>query len=592
MKRNRLALAALAAAMVSGSAFAADMNKVLRVTFNAPETGFDPAKVSDQYSNGVNENIFDSLVAYDYLARPVKLVPNTIEAMPTISPDGKVYTFKIQRGITFADDPAFKGKKRELTAADYVYSIKRHLDPTINSPWSFLVDGRFVGGDELVAKTGKGALDYDATMEGLKAVDDHTLQITLKETNFNMLAILAMPAFGAVAREVIEANAANTNAHPVGTGPYLLKEWKPGHLIVLEANPNFRKVVFAYTPGKDPVDIPVAKAMNGKTMPAIGRVEVSIIEEEQPAWLAFLNKQLDLNFIPQVALQEALVINPKNPLDVKLSDTYAKQGIQLQRVKQLEITYQFFHMPDPVVGGDSKEKIALRRAIAMAFPRSETIAAIRRGQAVPVNYIVPEGVAGHNPNFKGAVEYNPAKANALLDQFGYKKGSDGFRTLPNGQPLSIEQATQTAAIDKQWNEYWQKAFDSLKIKLTFKPGKWNEHNKANRNGQLQMWGLAWGADYPDGENFMQLLYGKNAGDSNSAFFKNAEYDKLFEASLKLPDGPERSKLYDQMNKIVVAQQPWIFGDTRVRSWVSHPHVKGYKAHPIHEYAWRYLDIQK
>ena len=593
MKRSRFALAALTALLISGGAFAADMNKVLRVTFNAPETGFDPAKVSDMYSNRVCENIFDPLITYDYLARPAKLIPNTIEAMPTISKDGKVYTFKLKKGIYFADDPAFGGKKRELVAEDYVYSFKRHLDPTVNSQWSFLVEGRFVGADALVAKAGKNALDYNTPIEGLKALDKYTLQITLNDPAFNYSYILAMPAFGAVAREVIEANAANTNAHPVGTGPYTLKEWKPGSKIVLEANPNYRKDVFNFAPSKDAVDAGIIKALKGKSVPVCGRIEVSIIEEEQPNWLSFEDKQIDVNIISQAALQEALVIDPKNPLNVKLTDKYAKQGIQLQRIKDLEVTYTFFNMQDPVVGGEGKEKIALRRAIAMAFPRSETIAAIRRGQAVPVNYIVPEGVAGHNPNFKGATKFDPAAANALLDKFGYKKGADGWRMQPNGQPLSIEYATGTNAIDKQWNEYWQKAFDSLKIKLTWKYGKWNELSKANHQGKLQMWGLAWGADYPDGENFMMLLYGKNAGDSNSAWFKNAEYDKHFEASLALPDGAERNKLYDQMNKIAVAQQPWIFGDTRVRSWVAQPYVKGFKVHPIlNANFWRYCDVQK
>lgn len=574
MMKKRILVATIAALAAVG-AQAADMNKVLHVAFNVPETGFDPAKVSDTYSGSILENVFDPLVTYDYLARPAKVIPNTTVVMPTVSADGKVYTFKLKPGIYFSPDAAFKGQKRELTAADYAYSIKRHLDPTINSPWSFLVDGRFAGADALVKAAGKGALNYDAPVEGIKVLDKYTLQLTLNEGNYNFLQILAMPAFGAVAREAIEAYASNTNAKPVGTGPYTLKEWKPGNKIILEANPNFRKLV-----------------INGQTLPKVGRVEVSIIEEEQPLWLAFVNKQLDISGIPQAALQEALLIDPKNPLNVKLQDKYAKQGIQLERKKDLEITYQFFNMQDPVVGGDAKEKIALRRAIAMAFPRSETIAAIRRGQAVPVNYVIPEGVAGYNPAFKGAVKYDPAAANALLDRFGYKVGADGLRTLPDGKPLSIEMATGTSGIDKQWNEYWQKAFDSLKIKLTFKYGKWNELNKANRQNKLQMWGLAWGADYPDGENFMQLLYGKNAGDANSANFKNAEYDRLFEASLKLPHGAERNKLYDAMNKIVVAQQPWIFGDTRVRSQLAHRYVKNFKLHPLLNTTWRYIDLQK
>lgn len=575
---KKLTPLALMLAFAFGGAHAADMNKVVRTAFEAPETGFDPAKVSDLYSNAINENIFDPLLTYDYKARPARLIPNTVEAMPTISADGKTYTFKIKPGIYFADDAAFKGKKRELTAADYAYSFKRFADPTINSPYGYLIVDRIEGLAEAGQKAGKGKLDYNADIPGIKVLDKYTLQLTLKDTNFNLASILAMPVFGAVAPEVMDAYASNTNAHPVGTGPYRLKEWKPGSKITLEANPGYRKVV-----------------VQGKTLPIAGRVEVNIIEEDQPRWLAFANKQLDVldvTPVPQPILPDLLDIDPKNPQAAKLSAKYAKAGVQLSRQRELETIYYFFNMKDPVVGGLSKDKIALRRAIAMSFPTHETIAAIRRGQAVPVNYIIPAGVAGHNPNFKGAPKYDPAAANALLDKFGYKIGADGYRAQPDGKPLAVEFGTGTKAIDKQWNEYWQKTFDGLKIKVNWKTGKWNELNKASHQGQLQMWGLAWGADYPDGDNFMQLLYGPNSGESNSANFQHPDYDKLYAASLKLPDGPERQKLYDAMNKIVVAQQPWVFGDTRIRNYVAQPYVKGFYKHPILNTTWRYLDPQK
>lgn len=592
MKTKHILLGSLVAMALQGL-HAADMSKVYRTVVNYTETGFDPAKVSDEASSRVLENVFDTLVTYDYLARPAKLVPNVTEGMPTISADGTVYTFKIKPGIFFSDDPAFGGKKRELTAADYAYSIKRHVDPTINSPWGFLVQDHVKGLAELAKAAGKGKLNYDTAVEGLKVVDKYTLQITLDETNRNFMYILAMPCFGAVAREAIEAYKDNTNAHPVGTGPFVLKEWKPGNKMVLEASPTFRKVVFDSVAGKDPVDAAIVKALKGKTLPIVGRIEYYVMEEEQPLWLSFASKQLDQAMVSQAVMSKVLVMDPKNPTDAHLADEWTKQGIQLQRNPQLETIFYYFNMDDPVVGGASKENVALRRAIAMSFPTMETIATIRRGQAMPVNYIIPPGVAGHNPNFRGAPKYDVAAANALLDRFGFKVGADGYRTRPNGQPLVITQGSGTAAIDKQWNEYWQKTFDGLKLKLNFQYGKWNELNKASHEGKLQMWGMSWTADYPDGDNFMQLLYGKNSGEANSANFKNAEYDRLYEASRKLADGPQRNALFDQMNKIVVAQQPWIFGDVRIRSHVTHSYVKGYKTHPIlAAAAWRYVDIQK
>ena len=589
-KMLRRALLTAASVMTATFVHSADMNEVLHLSFPAGATGFDPAKVGDNYSNSVNQNIFDSLLTYDYLARPAKIIPNTVEALPEITNGGKTYTFKIKPGIYFTEDPVFNGKKRELVAEDYVYSFKRIMDKTINSPMSYLVTGKFKGVDQLIKDAGDGPLNYDIEIEGIKALDKYTLQLNLNDVNYNMAYILAMPIFGAVAREAIENYSENTNAHPVGTGPYLLKDWKPGSKIVLEANPNYRKVVFNSIPEEnDSIGKQVAKDLKGKVLPNVGRIEISIIEEEQPVWLAFMNKQLDISGIPQPALKEALIMNPKDPLDVKLSPKLVQQGIGLQRLKALEITFQFFNMEDPVVGGYTPQKIALRRAIAMAFPRNQTIANIRRGQAVPVKYLIPEGVAGYNPNVDSSVSYDPAKGNALLDAAGYKIGKDGLRTQPDGSPLSIQMGTGSSAIAREWNEYWQQAFDSLKIKLTFKVGKWPELAKANREGKLQMWGLAWGADYPDGDNFLQMFYGPNKGDSNFSAFYRPEFDKLFEESLLLPNNAKRQALYDQMNKIVAQYQPYILGDTRVGSTVYHDNVHGLKVHPLINF-WRYVDL--
>src|SRR5262249_49763821 len=143
-----LAAVVLTVALISAPARAADPNKVLHLEFYVAETGFDPARVQDYYSQTVNEAIFDPLLTYDYLARPSKLIPRTTEALPTVSDKAKTYVFKIKKGIYFAADPAFKGRKRELTAEDYVYSIKRFKDPAIRSPYESFIDG-IVGLEEL-----------------------------------------------------------------------------------------------------------------------------------------------------------------------------------------------------------------------------------------------------------------------------------------------------------------------------------------------------------------------------------------------------------------------------------------------------------
>ena len=205
---------------------AAEAPRTLRLAFPTAETSFDPAFASDGVSDAIINNVFDSMLDYDYLARPVKVVPRTLEAMPTIDADGSVFTFKVRKGIFFSADPAFKGTPRELTAADYAYSIERILDPAVKSPWLWLFQGKIIGSDEArstAAKTGK--FDYDKALEGLEVVDRYTLRIRLKEPDLRFLYNVAVPNSGAVAREVVEAYGADIGAHPVGTGPYVLGEY-------------------------------------------------------------------------------------------------------------------------------------------------------------------------------------------------------------------------------------------------------------------------------------------------------------------------------------------------------------------------------
>ena len=585
----------LAGAGLFAPAVAADMNKTLRVSFLAPETGFDPAKMSDIYSLGVIENIFDNLLRYDYLARPLKLKPGTAQALPEISADGKVFTFRVRPGIYFADDPAFKGKKRELTAADYAYSIKRFADPKVSSPNATSYTDYVLGLAEAgSAASKKGRFDYDKPIEGIKALDRYTLQLTLKKPNYNFLYTVAAKFSGAVAREVIETYDSNTNAHPVGTGPFVLKEWKPGNRIILEANPGYRKEVFSDEPAADapPQDREIAGQLRGKTLPVIGRIDIKVIEEEQPRWLSFLNKQIDYIGVPKSAIPSTVHSSEANPFQASLNPTLAQRGIRLHHNLGMDLTYAFFNMRDPVVGGYSKEKIALRRAIGMAYPSQEVIKLLYSGQAIQLQNLVPLNMVGNDPRFRGAPDFDPALANALLDQAGYKIGPDGYRRQPNGQPLLITQATQGSAFDKQFNQIWQKAFDSIKLRVTFKVAKWNENLKAAYAGKVQMWSLGGSAAIPDGDDFVTGLWSKQIGIGNLPFFSRPEFDKAYEASQVLPNGPERDALFDRMNRVVAAYQPYVLGVTRFENIVSHDYLKGYKPHPLATIgvSWRYVDI--
>jgi ABC-type transport system substrate-binding protein len=578
--------AGLFALLIAVSAAAADPAKVLRIAFPVAETGFDPARVSDLYSNIVNEAIFERLLTYDYLARPAKLVPMTAESMPEVSDGGRTYVLHLKRGIYFAPDPAFKGKKRELTAEDYVYSFKRFADPAIRAPYGFMVQGKIVGFDEAMEAAKKsGKFDYDATIPGIVALDKYTIRFKLTAPDYLFPYTLAHVVFSAVAREVIEAYANDTQAHPVGTGPYMLKEWRRAAKMVLAANPNYRDETWDFKAGNEASDKDVVAAMKGKKIPQIGRVEISVIEENQSRWLAFQRKELDYMAVPATFVDQALDASNN------LKPEWARQGVSLFRAIDPSVGYAFFNFRDPLVGGFSKEKIALRRAIIMGFDLPAEIRVIAKNQAMQAQMPIPPGVVGYDPNYRSINQYDPALANKLLDYFGYKKGSDGYRSLPDGKRLTLRQATGTSAIDREQSELWKRSMDAIGIRIQFDPGKFADTLKAAKACHVMMWQAAWTADYPDGDNFMQLLYGPNTGESNNGCYESKAYDAMYEKSLTLPpDSVDRDHLFIDMTRQMEVDGAWSLDTFPIRNQLIRPWVKGYKKHPILQAEFVYLDI--
>ncbi len=567
----------------------ADPAKVLRIAFPIDVSGLDPAGTQETYASLVEQRIFDALYVWDYLARPYRFVPSIATGMPEISADGRVWTIRIRPGIYFADDPAFAGKKRELTAADFVYAWKRVVDPRVRSPNSDLLEHKIVGLDAVVAKAkSSGRFDYDAEIQGLRAADRYTLKLELIEPDYTFLEILDNASLRAVAREVIEKYAdASGRAmhHPVGTGPYSLKEWTPGRRIILEANPGFRDERFPPAPANADATIKaVADSMKGKRLPQIGRIEIAIIEETNPRLLMFNSGQLDLLDVPGDVAPK--MIDGKG----KLLPEFVARGIRLERATELSVTFAYFNMEDPVVGGYSPEKIALRRAVCSAYNLPDEIRVIRNGQALPATQPLPPDVEGHVPGYKGLSPYDPATARALLDKFGYRdRDGDGFRELPDGRSLTIHQMSYVGAVYRQYDELWQRSLREVGIRMDFQIQTFPEGFKAAHAGLLQFSSFGWNGDISD--DFMRLFYGPYAGAGNLSRFKNAEYDALYEKSRRTPDNAERNKLYEAMTKIISAQAPWCTNAFRISSTVVAPQIRGYRKN-VHYFLapWQYLDI--
>ena len=584
-----LALAALPAA--SADPLTAPAQKVLRYAFEVAETSLDPQRVSDIYSMTANSAIFDTPLDYDYLARPLKLRPMTLASLPEVSADAKTITLRVKPGIYFDDDPAFNGRKRELVAEDYVYSMKRLLDPKLSAPLLAEIEGKIVGVDAAIERARRAnRFDYDAPIEGLRALDRYTWQIKLLEPSYIFVYNLTDCRVAcAVAREVIERYGEDAGSHPVGTGPYRLAFWKRSSRLVFERNPNYREDYFDAEPAPDDaIGQAILRQQKGKRMPMIDRIEVAIIELQQPRWLAFLNGEMDLLF--RVGEEYALQAIPNN----KLAPNLARRGIRMDQIPALDLTFNYFNMEDATVGGYTPEKVALRRAVSLAYKTQDEVAIVRKNQAVLAHTPYSPGVAGYDPAFRtSANEYDVAKAKALLDMYGYvDRDGDGYREMPDGSPLEIRANSTPTERDKQLDELWKRSMDDVGIRITFRKARWPDLLKESDAGKLMFWQLGGSAAAPDADSWLQTLYGPNAGfKGNRSRFRNPEYDRLYEKARTLPDGPERTQLYQRMAKIVVAYAPIKINTHRILTDLWYPNVIGFRRPPmLGNHFWKYLDI--
>jgi ABC-type transport system substrate-binding protein len=583
-----LTLALPVAAQTAPSASAAPP-KVLRIALASRENNFDPAQISDVISAALVASLFDAPLAFDHLAKPARLKPNTA-ALPEVNDDFTRFVFTLKPGIYFPDHPAFKGQPRELVAADYVYSIKRYYDPATRSPVLFHYEGAgLLGLSELrsAAIEQKVPFNYDAPVEGLRVLDRYRFEIRLSKPAPRLVYVLANPSLaGALAREVVELDPASIGDRPVGTGPFRLGAWTRGAKIVFERNPAYRQAVYdaQANPGDTAAEAQAVR-FRGRKLPFLDRVELTIVEEAQPRWLSFLNGQIDMVAVPNE------FVNLAAP-NGKVAPNLAKKGIALHQEVATTTAYTYFAMEHPLVGGYEPHKVALRRAIALAYDTQREIDLVRRGQALPPQTILPPGLPGYDKTLKSEMsDHDMARAKALLDMYGYvDKDGDGWREQPDGKPLVLEYATEPSQVARQIQGLWQKSMNRVGLRIDFRIGAWQENIKASRAGKLMMWGTGWAAAIPDATYFLDVLYGPNKGQSNHARFDLAAFNEINLKQRVMPDGPEREKLVQQALKLSLAYMPIKATAHPINSWLTHSHVHGYMPHPFIRDYWRYMDV--
>ena len=550
--------------------------KVLRLASES-ETGFDPARVGDARSLRITSHIFETLLEFDPLARPVKLRPRTAAAMPEAETESgfRVWTVRVRPGIYFTDDAAFGGRPRELVAADYAYSIKRLADPATKSPgWSSMEQAGISGLAALrkEAVDQKKAFDYDRPVEGLQLLDRYTLRFTLAAGRPRFAQWLAGSSTAAVAREVIEAQGELSMQHPVGTGPFRLAQWRRASRIVLDRNPAFREMRYHAEPAADDAEGQAILArLKGRRLPMVDRVEIAIIEEKQPTWLAFLNGEADWVELPDGFMPVAM---PGG----QLAPNLARRGIKAERVVLPSTYYTMFNMEHPVVGGYTPERVALRRAVGLAIDVDREVSLLRHGSAVAAQSPVAVHLSGYVTDWRSEMSaYSPARARALLDLYGWRdRDGDGWRETPEGQPLVLEMATQPSQETRRFDELMKRDMGAVGLRMVFRPAQWPEQYKAARAGKLMMWSVSGRASAPDGIEGLLRYDAAAAGGVNLSRFNLPEMNTTIARLLALPDGPEREAVFDHAKRLTVAWMPYKLRTHLAATALMQPWLVGYR----------------
>ena len=579
-----LALAAFALALACTPAVqAADAIPTLRVAMLSDVETLDPARAPDTGTAYTLAPLFHQLLTYAYGSQEVKLIPYAAATLPQISGDLRTYTFNLRRGLLFAPHAAFGDKPRELVAEDFVYSWKRLADPANSSMSFYALDGLIEGLDDTVRRARREAkpFDYAATITGLRATDRYTLQIRLTRPDAGFIYNLAFGGLSAVPREVVDADGPEFARKPVGSGPYQVARFLPGTRLDVVRNPNYKALPWTFFAPTVPVDSPLAKAMRGRNVPMVERVEMLRIPESSTALLSLLRGEIDM-----VAYARAPLVYDGTALKASLRDA----GIRAERAPDNGMHLLEFNMRDASIGGFAPEQVALRRAIAMSIDDAAWLRTFSQDVGTVRQHMVAPGVAGYDPAYRNPNSYNPGTANALLDRMGYKRGADGWRRRPDGGPLELRMINGVTTVSRQQAEFMQRSLSAVGLKMDFDSMPGGDRLKRLSNCQFQMTTMGFGDGPPDGAAAMGNFHSQAIGTVNFACYKNDDYDRIYEQLRVMPAGPERAPLFAKLTSLLDAHAPARILPQADEVTLIGPRLQGFRVHPYLPLPYYLLDV--
>lgn len=532
----------------------------------------DPAHAEDVYSHREIAKIYEGLLDFHYLKRPFELMPNLAEEMPIVSADRLIYTFKIRKGVKFHDNPCFPdGKGRELTAYDFVYSLKRLADPKLQAKNFWLIDNKLKGVNEWRERYADAIqANFDEEIEGVKAVDLYTLQFTLTKPDPQFLYLLAMSGCFAIPHEAVEHYGMEFTNHPVGTGPFVLEAFNPqDNKLVYYKNPTFRDKRF---PSEAAEEYQHMLAYAGKQLPFVDKLVTYIITESQPKWLKFKKADLDIIDITKDKIASDVVRN--NELISELKE----KGIHLFRVAEISTNYIVMNFANPLF----KDNLKLRQAISLAFDREGYNKLFHNNAAVVAQSTVPPGLAGYRADYINPYgTYDVETAKQYLVEAGYPEG----KGLPE---LTLDMGPDSELRLK--GEFFQKCMARIGIRVKVAGNIFPELIKKLHNKATVLHGISWSADYPDAQNFFMLLYGPYQPGGIGSNFDDPVYNALYEKAVAMPDSPERTKLYEQLNEMIAEKVPFICTVHFPYTALQHGWIKNYCWSNFHYGTEQYVDI--
>lgn len=549
---------------------------------------FDPLNAYDIISLDVVPDIYETLYQYSYLISPYKVEPLLADDLPKYSKDRLTVTIPIKRGIRFQDDQCFKaqgGKGRELHAQDFVYAIKRHALPALQSQGWWVFDGKFVGinafHDKLLsvpsALNGQLQKIFEEPVEGIRAIDDYTLQLKLLKPYPQLLYVLSIPFTSPVAREAIDAYAdsdGNLTDHPVGTGPFILKTWDRGRQIVLDRNPNYHKDFY---PGEGSSDYSKLGFMAdaGKALPFLDRIQIKVTKEEQPAWLNFMKGNEEVIVIPKDYFQQAIV------KQVNLTPEFIEKGIKLGIDTGVSFYYISFNMRDKLLGNNKY----LRQALSSAIDREKWIDIFTNGRGRKAVNALPPGIPQRPKNSRIKYDFDLKVAKELIKKAGFPDGK--------GLPVLNLDMRGADSVNRQLGDFFTKQFGEIGVTVNIIYNTFPAFIEKTKQANLQMFYGGWTMDYPDAENIFQLLYGKNqAPGPNDSNFDFPEMNKLYEEMASMENSTKRGSLIAQMDEILQEECPWALGYYNATYELVQPWVMNYRSSEIISNKYKYIRINK